>query len=452
MRFLRKLKVASSDKQFAEILSGSLWTLLAKAAAMVLTMVTSIYVARVYGAEMTGILALINSLVILAAIFTVLGTKTSILRLVPEHIKKYSFLSAFRVYRKTQFLVAGISLLTASLAFLSSGWVAGALLSKPHLAGFIALAAWFIVTKSILELNTSATRGLRLNRVFAFMHVLPSLIMLGVLMVADAIFESPNVPVYAMFTSWLIPALAGVVIVHIAFQKKISMTANRPVVEDLPAREILSISLPMLMTTSMAFIIGKSGIIVLGIFHSESDVGYYSIAVSLATLTTFVLGAVNSMSASKFSELYHSGEMEEVFRIAKKSTKLIFWTTVPILALLIVFGFPLLSLLYGSNFTVAYPAMILIALGQFVNSICGSTGMFMNMTGHQGVLRNIMFGAALINIAMNLLLTPTYGILGAATSAMISIAFWNVVTLIYIKYKYGKTLGYIPFLDKMLDK
>jgi O-antigen/teichoic acid export membrane protein len=190
----------------------------------------------------------------------------------------------------------------------------------------------------------------------------------------------------------------------------------------------------------------QTGVIMLGMFRSEQEVGYYSVAVKLATLTTFMLAAINSMSASKFSELFCTGQIDDLFFVAKKSAKLIFWTTTPILLCLVLFGKFIISILFGKEFIAAFPAMIFLAIGQFANSISGSTGMFMNMTKHQKVFRNIMLLATIINIVVNLLLIPSVGIIGAGIAAMVSTGFWNSVTLLYIKRTYGKLVGYVPFL------
>jgi O-antigen/teichoic acid export membrane protein len=173
-------------------------------------------------------------------------------------------------------------------------------------------------------------------------------------------------------------------------------------------------------------------------------VGYYAIAVKLATLTTFILSAINSMAAPKFSELFHSGNLPELFYVAKKSTKLIFWTTLPILLGLLSFGHPTLSIVFGRDFVVAYPALVLLVVGQFFNSISGSTGVFMNMTGNEKVFKNIMMFSAALNVFLNLLLIPKFGIKGAAIAAMTSLITWNSITLLFIKKKFGKTTGYFP--------
>jgi O-antigen/teichoic acid export membrane protein len=136
--------------------------------------------------------------------------------------------------------------------------------------------------------------------------------------------------------------------------------------------------------------------------------------------------------------------MDELFYVAKKSAKLIFWTTAPILLGFVIIGRPVLHIAFGQEFIVAYPALVVLAMGQFMNSISGATGLFMNMTGNQNVFRNIVVVVAATNIGLNLLLTPNYGIYGAAVAAMISLAGWNIDTLIYIKLKFGKTTGYFP--------
>jgi len=113
----RKIHNLVSDKKFSEILRGSVWALGARVVATGFGMVSYIIIARWYGADVLGIVAVINSFLMLATIFTVMGTNTSILRLIPEHLVKYSPTSALKVYRKTQFMVLVTSLVTRGLVF-----------------------------------------------------------------------------------------------------------------------------------------------------------------------------------------------------------------------------------------------------------------------------------------------------------------------------------------------
>lgn len=430
-----------SDQKFSEILHGSAWALTARILGTGLGLATSAVIARFYGADVLGIVAVLRSFLMLATIFTVLGTNTSILRLIPEHLVKYSPTSAFRVYRKTQYFVAGVSVITAGILFFASGFIAETIFSKPYLKPYFALAAGFILFRSLMLLNQQAVRGLRLIRVFAFMQLLPQLSRFLILVLITLFFFHKDNPVYALFASFAITAFTGVWIMNRTFK---SRSAPYDVSQPTHMKDILGLSLPMLMTRAMTFVIGQTGVIMLGIFRSEAEVGYYAVAVNLAMITGFVLQAVNSMAGPKFSELYHSDKMDELFHVAKKSAKLIFWTTSPILFLLVVLGKPVLDFVFGPEFAGAYAALVILAAGRFVHSISGATGIFMNMTGHQAVLRNIMFIAALANVGLNFFLVPRYGTYGAAIAAMVSTSGWNIATLCYIKLKFGKTTGYFP--------
>ena len=429
------------DEKFSEILTGSIWALSARLLAAAFGLIASIIVARVYGAEMVGIVAVVNSFLMLTSIFTVLGTDTSILRLIPEHLTKHSPRSAFMVYRKTQYLVICASLAMGAFFFLVAGPIADRVFVKPHLTFYFSLSAVFIVFRSLMLLNTSAVRGLRHIRMFAFMQMLPQAGNLFLLLLIGVLISKKDVPVYAQLGAYALAGLAGWGIMTHDFKRKVGANDE---VHPLRSREILSISLPMFMTAAMAFIIGETGVLLLGVFRSEAEVGHYAIAVKLATMTSFILTAINSMAAPKFSELFHSGKIDELFHVAKKSAKLIFWSTTPILLGFAVFGKPVLRIVFGSGFVVAYPALVLLVVGQFVNSISGATGYFMNMTGHQAVLRNIMLVVGVLNIAISFALIPKCGINGAAVAAMVSIVAWNSSTLLYIKLKFGKTTGYFP--------
>ena len=212
-------------------------------------------------------------------------------------------------------------------------------------------------------------------------------------------------------------------------------------------RTIVSISLPMFMAGTMAVIIGESGVIILGMLRTEAEVGYYAMVVKLAGLITFVLYAIDSMAGPKFAELFYLNKIEDLLHVAKKSAKLIFVITTPMLLIFIIFGKQILSIAFGQGFSSAYLALVFLVVGQFVNSISGSTGMFMNMTGNQKVYRNIMIFAAFLNIGLNIWLVPQLHIKGAAIAAMASLCFWNITTLLYIKIKFGKTTGYFPILN-----
>ena len=91
-------------------------------------------------------------------------------------------------------------------------------------------------------------------------------------------------------------------------------------------------------------------------------------------------------------------------------------------------------------------ALILLAFGQFVNSISGSVGYILQMTGKHKVFQNIILAATIINIVLNAVLIPVYGISGAAFASMVSLMFWNLTSVVYIRTNLNIMTLYIPLL------
>ena len=449
--FLKKInqlvKNYISDQKFAEILKGSILSLFARIFASVFGLISSFIIVKWYGANTMGVVSIIISLLTLTSILTVFGTDTSSLRLIPEHSIQYSSLSAYKIYHKIQFIIIFFSIFIGTLLYLNANHISSRIFNKPYISTYISIATFFLFFKTQTVLNTSALRGLKLINYFAIMQILPQTLNLIMIVLCLILTKSADGPIYSYLISILIAGTFGWIVVEKTFRKRSNTSDN---IKNLSYKDVVSISFPMLLTATMAFFVNQTGILMLGILSSDTEVGQYTIALKLSTLSTFMLTAVNSMAAPKFSELYYSGQIDELFRIAQKSTKLIFWTTIPILVLFAAVGKPIFNYFFGGSFDSSYRALVILLIGQFISSISGSTGYFMNMTGHQKLFQKIMFISASLNIILCYFLIPVYNINGAAFSGMLSTIFWNIAILFYIQRKFKNSISYIPGFDLLL--
>jgi O-antigen/teichoic acid export membrane protein len=60
-----------------------------------------------------------------------------------------------------------------------------------------------------------------------------------------------------------------------------------------------------------------------------------------------------------------------------------------------------------------------------------------------------IIGAFLINVILNYLLIPEFGMNGAAFASMISMVFWNIFSVIYINKTMGILTLYLPIRQKL---
>ncbi|MCK5538013.1 MAG: polysaccharide biosynthesis C-terminal domain-containing protein, partial [Bacteroidales bacterium] len=105
---------------------------------------------------------------------------------------------------------------------------------------------------------------------------------------------------------------------------------------------------------------------------------------------------------------------------------------------------------FGEEFIVGYSALILIVVGWIFNAWAGPVVAMMNMINLHKEVQNIYIIVALVNILLNGLLIPKFGITGAAIASMMSAILINLFTVFIVFKKEGFFILYLPeFLHKL---
>src|SRR5690606_817082 len=171
---------------------------------------------------------------------------------------------------------------------------------------------------------------------------------------------------WAVFLSSVISAVA----LFMLLTKYKSEGQERKEKKHYSLHNLTTLSFPMLLSSSFALLMGWSDILMLSFYKSSFDIGIYNSTLRLATLSTISLIAINAIASPKFVEFYTTSDMDGLKKVVKQSSKLVFFTSAPILLILMVFSKQILSL-FGEEFAVGYWALIFLCLSRFVNAISG---------------------------------------------------------------------------------
>ena len=219
---------------------------------------------------------------------------------------------------------------------------------------------------------------------------------------------------------------------------------------------LLKISIPLMFAQSVQFIMAwtdklmlgaiDTPNVILGLTTNSSEVGIYHVAFKLSMFAAVSLMAINSIAAPKFAEMFGKNDMEGFKKVVHQSTKMIFWSTLPLV--IIFFIFPEFFLGWfgdGEEFKIGVTAFIFLSCGRLISSFSGSVGNILQMTGNQNIYAKILLFGAILNVALNLILIPKYGVNGAATASMSSLIVWNLSMVLVVKKKFGFYTFYNPF-------
>ena len=218
-------------------------------------------------------------------------------------------------------------------------------------------------------------------------------------------------------------------------------------------KNILIVSLPLMLAQAVHFIMSWTDKLMLGILDSpdvisglstnSAQIGVYHTAFKLSMFATIGLMAVKSIASPKFAELYKQKEFKLLEKVTQQSTKLIFWTTLPLVALFIFFSESLM-LLFGDEFKAGVFAFILLSIGRVFVSFSGAAGNLLQMCGRQVIFMNVAILGSVINVILNFSLIPVYGINGSGIASMFSLVsfyfLFFVNTCLFYNYFFCENL------------
>lgn len=201
--------------------------------------------------------------------------------------------------------------------------------------------------------------------------------------------------------------------------------------EYFSSRELLGYSFPLLMAGMVQILNREIDQYMLGYFLDSGHVAIYSVASNVATFSHFTLAAVNSIFAPMISELYHMGRLDKLQSLYSTTTKWIVVVNVMIFGMILVFADDIMRLA-GDEFAVGGTVLIIVMLGQLINSGVGSVAFLNSMTGHPKCELFANCLAVSANIVLNFLLIRDYGMIGVGVASAVSIAVCNIVNFIFV--------------------
>jgi O-antigen/teichoic acid export membrane protein len=201
-------------------------------------------------------------------------------------------------------------------------------------------------------------------------------------------------------------------------------------------RELLSFSWPLALTGFTFLFVSKTDKIMLGYFMTSQDVGIYMPALVLSNLLVFVATAFKYIFLPVASEFFTRNDISGLERLYKSTSKWIFMVVTPLFLLILLFPKEIITILYGSEYTGGYIALVVLAFGIAMNDFAGTAGNILVGGGHTKLNLACEIIAAVTNVLLNIILIPVYGIAGAALATGISYITRNISSLSFVYRAY----------------
>ncbi len=421
----------SNDIHLKEILKGSSIAFLFRIIGMGLGYIFTFIIARWYGADTMGLFALSVTILNIFVTVGIFGFDHSLVKFIADYNSNDKQYLVKEIYGKSLYITMPLTLILSISLYYNANFFAVTIFNSEALELFLQIIAFAITPFVLLRINAAVFRGLKNIKLYSlFQNVGIYLVSVVILLLVSTQDYNSSITIIAQCL-----AICVMMVFSFMYLKKHTYVFQIISTNMLKYKDVLKVSFPMLLTSSMALVMGWTDIIMLGVFTNQIEVGVYSVAVKLAAITSISLVAINTIAAPKFSELYSKGDMEGLKCIAQSSTKMMLLSSLPIILGLALFPDFILGI-FGEDFKAGVNALWILLVGQFFHSICGSVGHILNMTGKQNIYYYITIIAVIINLTLNYLLAEEYGMIGVALATISALIFLNITSMLYINHKY----------------
>lgn len=181
-------------------------------------------------------------------------------------------------------------------------------------------------------------------------------------------------------------------------------------------------SLPMMGSFLVALGLSQSDVYFLELLGDEAEVGHYAAAATAAHVVLLIQTTVIGLVAPIARPAIEKGlaASRSTFR---RSQALMLGALVPAVLLLVALAGPIMAL-FGPEYRVAHSVLVMLAAGNFAWAVAALASLWLQYEGRAGAVVAISASSLVVDSALNLLLIPRYGMIGAAagTAATLSAA------------------------------
>ncbi len=389
---------------------------------------SQVFLARWIGAFEFGIFAYVWVWVFILGSLSTCGLNTSVLRFIPDYRESSQFnllrgfVNASRltvVGASTALAIVGVGLLMSIDGMVSDYYIV------PLILGAICLPMFALTD---LQDGISRTYGW-IDLALAPPYIIRPLLLLifFAIAIASGAEASGQTAILSMIGATWIAAIGQTLLLTKRLEAKIE-----PVEKSYDYGFWIKVSMPIMMVDGFYILMTHTDIVVLNLFLNPEDIAIYYAGVKTISLVSFVYFAVVAAQMHKFSALHAEGKTEQLDALLQESVTWIFWPSLLAAIFVLALGLPLLNL-YGPEFSRGFSIMAILAIGLLVRASFGPLEFVLNVLGQQKFSAVVLFSAAVLNIGLNFLLIPSFGLEGAATATTLTVIY--VCSLLYLVAK-----------------
>ena len=188
-------------------------------------------------------------------------------------------------------------------------------------------------------------------------------------------------------------------------------------------RELTHFAISTYISASLSLVTKDSEVLWVSFFRSPLETGYYKLALALANIVQMPVSPLPQATYPEISRQVAQKRWKNVRYIMRQGSRLAGGYTLAASLFLIIFGKPLIALIYKPEFLPAYPALLILVAGYLVANTFYWRRVVLLALGQPDFPAKLNLILATFKIIFIILLVPQYGYL--ASAALLAGFYWS---------------------------
>lgn len=292
---------------------------------------------------------------------------------------------------------------------------------KQVLEPYVLLIAAIIPLALYKILGLTFLNGIGAINFFNTLRLLDSLIPLLLFVILWQVVSWPAFQ--AGLISWLLAII--LVTIAVAVTIKIQRFTLSPSVSVISSKDLLSYGRRSYFDSVFRILLLRSDHFLIGIMLGAMPLGLYAMATTAVELLLVISEAV---TVPLFGYLQSRLKQADEFRVVGMALRISTAIIIVCAAILALLGELLITLLFGADFLPAHTALLILIPGVICLNFCAVARLVVLGLNQPISVSQISGAAFSINLVLNLLLIPLWGIEGAALSSTIA---YSIAAIMY---------------------
>lgn len=405
------------ERELSTLISSASIVVVGTVVGSVAKLVERVMVGRTLAVEAYGEVSIGLAMITVGTMFALLGFDQGI----PRYMSRFE---RDRQRRGVWLTGLGLALVaavgTAGILYFNADLLAGLLFESTDSVFLVRLFLLCIPLSVGLHAGVGAIRGLE-NTVYGVFvqNVLFPLARIGLL----AAFLFYGYGIASVGYAYLVAAGLGFAVSHLLLNRLLALRGAF----DLHVREMVTFSAPLIVASVLSILLVQTDTLMLGWLRDSAEVALYGAAYPLAWGLMLLLSAFGFVYLPLVSRLDAGGERAEIDAVYKITTKWIFVLSFPAFVAFTIFPGDVLTIFFGARYADGAPALVILSVGFFSNAAFGRNRQTLAALGTTQVLMYANVVTFAVNVALNLLLIPRVGFVGAAVASALSYLTINLI-------------------------